>query len=610
MIDDATLFALAQKLRRISILSTTEAGSGHPTSCMSMADLAAVLFFDEMCYDPRDPHRPGTDSFVLSKGHAAPILWAVLHEAGCIDDDPMTLRKLSSRLEGHPTPRVPWVKVTTGSLGQGICAAIGIGLARRLKQDPGRVYVLCGDSEITEGSVWEAAALGAYHKVDNVCALVDMNGLGQSGPTQHGHDSKTLAGKFAAFGWHALELDGHDIPAIRRALTEARGVRGQPTVLVARTEKGKGVSFIQGKQGWHGKPLGKGEEVERALAEIGDPKVSVRVEARTRGAPGLGRPPAPREAVPPPAYSKGQEIATREAYGNALVRIGAADKRVVVLDAEVKNSTYSEKFKAKFPERFIECLIAEQNMLGMAMGVSPEGFVPCASTFACFLSRAYDFIRIAAYSEPAHLILCGSHAGVSIGEDGPSQMALEDLAMMRAIIGSTVFYPCDGVSAERLLEEAIRIGGIVYLRTSRPKTRVLYDASETFPVGGCKILRSSAEDRATVVAAGVTVFEALAAADALAKEGMAVRVIDAYSVKPLDAATLQRCADETGAVVTVEDHSAWGGLGDAVAAEVRAPKLVRLAVATVPRSATPKEELARHGISAEAIAAAVRRLRS
>jgi transketolase len=609
MADPATLQALAQKLRRISILSTTEAGSGHPTTCMSAADLVSVLYFDEMCYDPKDPDRPGTDAFVLSKGHGAPLLWAVLHEAGAIQDDPMTLRKVTSPLEGHPTPRVPWVKVTTGSLGQGICAALGMALGRRLKQDPGRVYALLGDSELAEGSVWEAAEIASYQHAINLCAIIDMNGLGQSGPTQHQHDSAALAAKWRAFGWHAIELDGHDVPAIQRAFAEARGVSDRPSVLVARTEKGKGVSFLEGKPGWHGKPVGKGEELERALAELGDPKVTVQVEARTRGTPGLGVPPAPRgEQAPPPAYKIGDEIATREAYGNALVRLGGVDKRIVVLDAEVKNSTYAEKFKHKFPERFIECLIAEQNMVGMAMGLSPEGFIPLASTFACFLSRAFDFVRIAAYSAEKHLILCGSHAGVSIGEDGPSQMALEDLAMMRSIIGSTVLYPCDGMSAERLVEEAIKVGGIVYLRTSRPKTKVLYDAKEEFPVGGCKVLRSSSKDKATIVAAGVTVFEALAAHDALAKAGTSVRVVDAYSVKPLDAKTLQRCADETGAIVTVEDHAAWGGLGDAVGAEVRTPKLVRLAVYDVPRSATPKEELTRHKISADAIVAAMRGL--
>ncbi|HEX2574034.1 MAG TPA: transketolase [Polyangia bacterium] len=607
MSNASTLAELAQKLRRISILSTTEAQSGHPTSCMSAAELVAVLFFDEMHFDPRDPDRPGTDSFVLSKGHAAPILWAVLHEAGAIREDPMTLRKHTSPLEGHPTPRVPWVKVSTGSLGQGICAALGMALGRRLKQDPGRVYTLLGDSEVAEGSVWEAAEIAAYHKADNLVAIVDVNGLGQSGATQHGHDTAALAAKFRAFGWHAIELEGHDIGQIQQALAEARKTQGQPTALLARTDKGHGVSFLSGKDGWHGKPIPRGPELDRALAEIGDPQVKVEVPARTRGA-GRGRPAAPLQAAAPLAYRLGEEVATREAYGAALVRLGAVDPRIVVLDAEVKNSTFADRFKKAHEARFIECLIAEQNMVGMAMGLGPEGFVPFASSFAAFLTRAYDFIRMAAYSAPSHLILCGSHSGVSIGEDGPSQMGLEDLAMMRALIGATVLYPSDAVSTERLVEQAIDKGGLVYIRTSRPKTRVIYDTNETFPIGGSKVVRQSPGDVATIVGAGVTLFEALAAHEVLARRGIAVRVIDAYSIKPLDAATLQRAADETGAILTVEDHAAWGGLGDAVAAEVRCARLERLAVSEVPRSGTPRELIEAHGISSAAIVAAIERL--
>ena len=608
MPEPGTLKALAQKLRRISILSTTEAGSGHPTTCMSMAEIMSVLFFDEMAWDPTNADRPGTDTFVLSKGHAAPILWAALHEAGAVHEDPMTLRKVTSPLEGHPTPRVPFVKVTTGSLGQGICAAVGMAIGRRLKQDPGRVYVVLGDSEVAEGSVWEAAELAAYHKVDNLCAVVDQNGLGQSGPTQHRHDTAAMAAKWRAFGWHAIEIDGHDVTALQRALAEARSTRSQPTVLVARTEKGKGVSFLEGKEGWHGKPLSK-PEAEKALAEIGDVNVSAKVEARTRGTPATGTPRAPTQAANPPEYKLGGEIATREAYGNALVRLGANDKRIVVLDAEVKNSTYAEKFKNKYPERFVECLIAEQNMVGMAMGLSPEGFVPFASSFACFLTRAFDFFRIAAYSRMAHLIICGSHAGVSIGEDGPSQMALEDLAMMRSILGAVVLYPSDGPSAEKLVEEAVAHGGIVYIRSSRPKTRIIYEVGEAFPIGGCKVVRKSDKDVATVVGAGVTLFEALAAHEQLAKEGIAIRVVDAYSVKPLDAKTIQQCAEQTGALIVVEDHSAQGGLGDAVAAEVRCTRFEHLAVKDVPRSGTPKECMAHAGIDAAAIIAAVKRIK-
>jgi transketolase len=605
MPDLATLKALAQKLRRISILSTTEAGSGHPTTCMSMAEIMSVLYFDEMNWDPSHADRPGADTFVLSKGHAAPILWAALHEAGAVREDPMTLRKVTSPLEGHPTPRVPFVKVTTGSLGQGICAAVGMAIGRRMKQDPGRVYTVLGDSECAEGSVWEAAEMAAYHKVDNLCAVVDQNGLGQSGPTQHRHDTAAMAAKWRAFGWHAIEVDGHDVAALQRAFAEARSTRSQPTVVVARTEKGKGVSFVEGKEGWHGKPLSK-PEAEKALAELGDVNVSVKVEARTRGTPGTGAPKAPAQPAGPPEYQPGGEIASREAYGNALVRLGALDKRIVVLDAEVKNSTYAEKFKNKYPDRFVEGLIAEQNLVGMAMGLSPEGFIPFASSFACFLERAADFVRIAAYSNMGHLILCGSHAGVSIGEDGPSQMALEDLAMMRAILTTVVLYPSDGFCAERLVEEAIAHGGIVYIRTSRPKTKVIYGIDEKFPIGGCKVHGSG--KAATIVGAGVTLFEALAAQEQLKKDGIDVRVVDAYSVKPLDAKTLQKCADETGAVIVVEDHSSCGGLGDAVTAEVDAKRFVHLAVHEIPRSASPKECLSRAGIDAAAIVAAVKKL--
>ena len=604
-----TLRALAAHLRRDSILSTTEAGSGHPTTCMSCADIVAVLFGSEMAIDPHAATRLGTDHLVLSKGHAAPILWGALHAIGAIDLDTMTLRRLDSPLEGHPTPRVPgWVKVATGSLGQGLSAAAGIALARRLAGDPGRVYCLMGDGETAEGSVWEAAALAAHEKLGSLCAIVDANGLGQSGPTLRGHDLEAICAMWKAFGWHAIAVDGHDVDALLAAFDAARGVADRPTVLVARTLKGKGVKAIEDKPGWHGRPLKKGAELDAALAEVGDPKVDLALEARTRG-PAPPRPVAPTISLPPPTYKIGDEVATREAYGDALTRLGAVDPRVVVLDAEVKNSTFSEKFKTRFPERFVECYIAEQNMVGMALGFAGEGYIPFASTFAAFLSRAYDFIRMGAISTPAHLILCGSHVGVAIGEDGPSQMALEDVAMMRAILGSSVFYPADAMATARLVEEAVHVGGIVYLRTSRPKTRVLYGPEETFPAGGCKVLRSSPKDAVTVVGAGVTLYEALTAADRLAAAGIAARVIDAYSVKPLAEAALRAAVEETGGrLVTVEDHAAWGGLGEAVAATTYPRACELLAVRTLPRSGKPAELLARHGIDAAAIEAAVRRL--
>jgi transketolase len=573
---------------------------------MSAADLVSVLFFDEMRFDPRDPSGRDQDVFVLSKGHAAPLLWAVLKEAGCIDDDLLTLRRFDSRLEGHPTPRVPWVRVATGSLGQGLCAGAGMAWARKLDRSEGRVYVLLGDGEAAEGSVWEAAEFASFYKLDNVCAILDVNRLGQSGPTMYQHDLEPYLARLRGFGWEALAVDGHDVKAVREAYARARATKGKPFGIVARTFKGKGVSFLEDKDGWHGKPVKKGEELAKALAELGDTSVTIKVEPR-RYPP--ARVPAPGEPRVQPAYKLGQEVATREAYGSALAALAKTAPQVVAIDGDVKNSTFAEKFKEVAPERFADAYIAEQNMVGAALGMSTEGKVPFASTFACFNTRAYDFIRMAVYSRPSHLVLCGSHAGVSIGEDGPSQMALEDLAMMRALLGTTVLYPSDAVSGERLVETAARTPGIVYIRTSRPKTRVLYDNAEAFPVGGSKTLRSSAKDRVTIVAAGVTVPEALKAHEALAKDGIAARVIDLYSVKPVDEATLRKAAEETRGIVTVEDHSASGGIGDAVAAAVAGrTRMEVLGVRDIPRSGKPEELMKAYGITADAIVAAARRL--
>jgi len=605
-VDAPTLHKMAQRLRRDCLESTAEAGSGHPTSCMSAAELVSVLFFDEMRFDPRDPSGRDQDVFVLSKGHAAPLLWAALKEAGCIDDDLLTLRRFDSRLEGHPTPRVPWVRVATGSLGQGLCAGAGMAWARRLDRSEGRVYVLLGDGEAAEGSVWEAAEFASFYKLDNVCALFDVNRLGQSGPTMYQHDLEPYLARLRGFGWEALAVDGHDVKAVREAFARARATKGKPFGIVARTFKGKGVSFLENKDGWHGKPVKKGEELAKALGELGDTSVTIKVEPR-RYPP--ARVPAPGEPRVQPAYKLGQEVATREAYGTALAALARIAPQVVAIDGDVKNSTFAEKFKEVAPERFAEAYIAEQNMVGAALGMSTEGKVPFASTFACFLTRAYDFIRMAVYSRPSHLVLCGSHAGVSIGEDGPSQMALEDLAMMRALLGTTVLYPSDAVSGERLVETAARTPGIVYIRTSRPKTRVIYDNAEAFPVGGSKTLRSSPKDRVTIVAAGVTVAEALKAHEALAKDGIAVRVIDLYSVKPADEATLRKAAEETRGIVTVEDHSASGGIGDAVAAAVAGRTRIEvLGVRDIPRSGKPEELMKAYGITADAIVEAVRRL--
>ena len=595
---------VARLLRRQVLRMTTAAGSGHPTSCLSCAEIVAALFFHEMRWDPGDADARNVDRFVLSKGHAAPILWAVLSAAGAIGEDLMSLRRLGSTLEGHPTPNNPWVKVATGSLGQGLAAANGIALANRIDGIGARVYCLMGDGECSEGSVWEAAQFASLNRLANLVALVDVNGLGQSGPAPYGHDTSVLARRFEAFGWQAMEIDGHDPDAVLGALERARD-RG-PTAILARTVKGKGVSFLEGAEGWHGKAV-EPARLQQALDEIGDvqgrPAVTPRRVGEFTAASGEAG------SSIDVGYAQGAQVATREAYGHALEKLGAANAAIVALDGDVKNSTYSEFFARAFPGRFFECYIAEQNMVGTALGLAACGKVPFVSTFACFLTRAADFIRMAGHSRPRHLVFCGSHAGVSIGEDGPSQMGLEDLAMFRALAQGAVLYPCDAVSAERLTELAARTEGIVYLRTTRGKTPVIYASDETFAVGGSKVLRASGDDRCTVVAAGVTVHEALAAYDELKQQGIALRVIDAYSVKPLDVATLTKAAAETRGLVVVEDHWADGGLGDAVARahDWRVP-LRHLAVTSEPCSGPPAALLERHGISRRAIVQQVREL--
>ena len=600
---------IATRLRIESIRATTEAGTGHPTTCMSAAELVAALFFAEMRYDPANPQHEHADRFVLSKGHAAPLLYAAWAEAGFVAHaDLLTLRLFTSDLEGHPTPRLPFVDVATGSLGQGLCAGIGIALnARRIGSDY-RTYVLMGDGETAEGSVWEAAAAGQFFGLDNLVGITDVNGLGQSRATQFEHDLSAFERRWRAFGWHTVTIDGHDMDQVLAAFAEARATRGVPTMILARTLKGQGVSFLAGQPNWHGKALKKGDEMARAIAELeaqlvddGGARPTIPPQAP---APAPAPPPAP---VAPPAYTLGDLVATREAYGTALAKLGAVDPRVVALDADVKNSTFSERFEAKHPDRFYQCFIAEQVMIGAAMGLASRGAVPFPSTFAAFLSRAADFIRMAAISG-VNVKMAGSHAGVSIGEDGASQMALEDLAMMSAEPNMTVLYPSDAVCAERLVAAAASHPGPVYLRISRPKTPVIYANDARFAIGGSTVLRQSAADVATVVGAGVTLFEALKAHDLLAAEGIAIRVIDAYSVQPIDSETLRRAARETGRLITVEDHYVAGGLGDAVARAV-APDgaaVTRLAVREIPRSGTPEQLVDVYGLSARRIAEAVR----
>lgn len=610
------LINIATQLRIDSVRSTSEAGSGHPTTCCSAAEIMAALFFSEMRYDPKNPQNPNSDRFVMSKGHAAPILYAAWAEAGFLKrEDLLNLRRIDSDLEGHPTPRLPFVDVATGSLGQGLCAGIGIALnARRIGSDY-RTYVLMGDGEIAEGSVWEAAAVAAHHKLDSLCAIIDVNALGQSGPTQWQHEMNEYAVRWSAFGWHTIVVDGHNLETILSALETARQTKGTPTMILARTIKGKGISFTEGKNGWHGKAFKKGEELDEVIKELESqfvPEGDEPVEPRAPLAPARSvAPVAPVEPLAPlePSYTLGDSVATREAYGDAIAKLGKNDIRIVALDADVKNSTFSDKFEQQVDGRFYQNYIAEQVMIGAAMGLASRGAIPFPSTFAAFLTRAYDFIRMAAISN-LNIKMAGSHAGVSIGEDGPSQMALEDLAMMRAQPNIAVLYPCDAVSTERLVTAMANRPGPAYMRTSRPKTKVIYGPDEKFEIGGLKVLRESANDAATVVGAGITVFEALKAYDELKAKGISIRVVDLYSLQPIDAATLARCAKETkGRVITVEDHYAAGGIGDAVANAI-APAgftVSRLAVREIPRSGTPDELVDRFGISARHIVAAVQK---
>lgn len=596
---------LAAQLAVDGIRASTEAGSGHPTSSLSAAHLLAVLYADHLRYDVSDPKNPANDRFVLSKGHASPLMYSVLKAIGAITDEQlMTYRRFGSPLEGHPAPLpgMPWIDVATGSLGQGLPIGLGMALAMKLDTNPARVWVLMGDSESLEGSVWEAMANASFHGVDNLIAVLDMNRLGQRGPTMLQWDGDAYADRARAFGWLPIQVDGHDVAAIDRAYREAEEA-GRPVLIVARTEKGHGVSLVANKEGWHGKALSK-EEAEQAIAELGGSRSMVIT------------PPKPESRIAPsptpwtfelPTYEDG--IATRKAFGETLAAM-AARPGLVVLDGEVSNSTHTEDFQKVAPDRFVELYIAEQCMAGVAVGLQALGKTVFAATFGAFLTRAYDFVRMAAVSR-ADLRLSGSHAGVSIGEDGPSQMALEDLAMMRAVHGSTVLYPADGNATAKLTSAMAERPGITYIRTTREKTPKLYDAGEEFPIGGSKVLRRSGADRTTVVGAGVTVFEVLKASDALDAEGVAVRVIDAYSVKPIDAETLRTALRETGTVVVVEDHWVEGGLGDAVLEALAgggelSGRVIKLAVTALPGSGTADELREAAGISAARIAETVR----
>ncbi|MGY0064812.1 transketolase [Streptomyces sp. LZ34] len=605
---DHLLSELGQQLRVDSVRAAAAAGSGHPTSSMSAADLMAVLLANHLHYDFEQPRHPGNDHLVFSKGHASPLLYSLFKAAGAISDEELlTFRKLGSRLEGHPTPRLPWVDVATGSLGQGLPVGVGLALARkRLDKVNSRVWVLCGDSELAEGSVWEAVEHGWYEHLDNLTAIIDVNRLGQHGPTRHEWDLGAYARRMHAFGWHTVEIDGHDIAAIDRAYGEAVSTVGRPTAIIARTVKGRGVASVENREGLHGKPL---PDPEEAIAELGGVR---EMAVPVLGPPAVGGAQPSREGLLSlPRFDLGEEVATRDAFGQALAALGTARGDVVVLDGEVGDSTRTELFAKEHPERFFECYIAEQQLVAAAVGIQARGWTPYASTFAAFFTRAYDFVRMASISR-ADLNLVGSHAGVAIGEDGPSQMGLEDLAALRAVHGSTVLYPCDANQTAQLTAAMAEESGIRYLRITRGKTPVIYPPSERFPIGGSKLVRATDEDRVTIVAAGVTLHEAIAAADRLAQEGIPARVIDLYTVKPADAQTLRAAADLTGSLVTVEDHHPEGGLGDAVLEALcdghPAPRTARLAVRDMPVSATPAQQLAAAGIDAEAIAAAARQL--
>jgi transketolase len=596
---------LGQQLRVDSVRAAAVTNSGHPTSSMSAADLTAVLLAKYLRYDFDQPKSPFNDHLIFSKGHASPLLYALHKAAGAItDEELLTFRKLGSRLEGHPTPKIPWVDVATGSLGQGLAYGVGVALAgKKLDRLPYRTWVLSGDSEVAEGSVWEAFEHAAVYELDNLTAIIDVNRLGQRGETMHGWNLDSYVERARSFGWHAIAIDGHDVAEIDRAYAEAVSTTGKPTVVVAKTVKGKGVSAVENKEGWHGKAL---DDPETAIEELGGVR-NVRIEIAKPDRDGQPHS-FPSGALELPRYERGDEVATRKAYGEALAAVGSARGDVVALDGEVSNSTFAEIFAEAHPDRYFEMFIAEQQMVAAAVGLQVREYVPFASTFAAFFTRAYDFIRMAAVSR-ANIRLSGSHAGVSIGEDGPSQMGLEDLAAFRAVWSSTVLYPCDANQTAKLVAEMADLDGISYIRTTRANTPVIYEPDEDFPVGGSKVVRSSDDDEVTIVAAGITLHEALKAADALAGEGVSARVIDLYSVKPVDAETIQSIRTP---IVTVEDHWPEGGLGEAVLAALapteERPPVAQLAVREMPGSGKPAELLAAAGIDTDAIVKAVRQV--
>ncbi|MBI2444504.1 MAG: transketolase [Candidatus Magasanikbacteria bacterium] len=623
--DYKKIVSLARLVRYFILRATTAAGSGHPSSSLSATDLLTALFFGGFFRaDLEHPEYPGNDRLIFSKGHASPLFYSIYAAAGRVSEaELLKLRTFHSPLEGHPTPRFPYTEAATGSLGQGLSVGLGMALAARLQQWPYRTFVLLGDSEMSEGAGWEAIQLAAHYRLDNLIGIIDVNRLGQRGETMYGHRLNEYQRRIAAFGWRTMVVDGHNLKAIAGAYQRALTVRGRPVMIIAKTKKGRGVRMIENKNGWHGKALTP-DELTVALKQLG------KVDADLRGEVALpAKVKIPNAKLVPSqakefktnhleftAYKIGDKIATRRAYGTALAALYPKLSNLVVLDAEVSNSTMAEIFKAAHPERFLEMFIAEQNMAGVAVGLSRRGFTPFVSSFAAFLTRAFDQIRLSQYSD-CHIVFCGSHAGVAIGEDGPSQMGLEDIAMFRTLRGSSVLYPSDAVATERLVAAAAGASGLVYLRTTRQATPVIYQPTEKFAIGGSKILRQSRKDIATVIAAGITVFEALTAYEILKREGILIRVIDLYSIKPIDLATLRQAASDTKALITVEDHYPEGGLGEAVQSALNeraptknfsCPPIRSLAVRQIPRSGKPAELLAYEEINAAAVVKTVKSL--
>lgn len=596
---------LGQQLRVDSIRSSAAAGSGHPTSSMSAADLMAVLIDGHLRLDYADPKNPANDHLIFSKGHASPLYYSVLKAVGAIDDaELLTFRKLGSRLEGHPTPHIPPTDVATGSLGQGLPIGVGVAMAgRSLDKLPYRVWVLCGDSEMAEGSMWEAFQHAGWEKLDNLIAIIDVNRLGQTRETMLGWDLDAYVRRIEAFGWKAIAIDGHDVEAIEAAYAEAERTTGQPVAIVAKTMKGRGVKAVEDQPGRHGKPL---DDADEAIAELGGERdLSVDVAKPEAGKPHVFETPGGEL----PSYELGDEVATRKAYGEAIAALANLRGDVVALDGEVSNSTHSEDFREAHPDRYFEMFIAEQQLVAAGIGMQVRGWTPFMSTFAAFLSRAYDFVRMGAISQ-AKIVLSGSHAGVSIGEDGPSQMALEDIASLRAIHGSTVVHPSDAQQAVKLVAALADQDGISFIRTLRGKTPVRTPADEDVRVGGSRIAHEG--DDVAIIATGITLDEAVKAAERLADGGVKARVLDAYSIKPIDAEAVRAAARECGAIVTVEDHAPEGGLGDAVlealAAGDEQAHVVKLAVREIPGSGTPEELLHGAKIDADAIADAAQKL--